>query len=1157
VTPGEVRSFLSIAVVAPSQGLVVIVSEPLDLNVPISNRFISQRSILRDISTQIGQHIQLINLGRSVQSNNSALRVELPGLHGSAAATVLVTMPTLDAALVSFQSTIDALVETLLAVLAVLAAVALAGMIRRTRSPWLRIVLLIVLVWAVRVVFLFLSAPGRYVGGPLFDPTIYGSPFAYGLVSSLGQTLLSVFAFCLSVCIVFWELSKGDGEPTGSRSKGARTAGLFLVPVVCGALLAVLRAYGASIRSFVYDSTLQYVNPSQLIPDVGVIVMYGIIILLTMSLLLLALMLFRWMARQIVPLFRSTSLGLSSVVIAVVFSIATVIFFSLNNTPQFPDFIPFLLLFMSIGLLLWVGVNGRMRVLVNSLTGVFVLLVFSFLLSVPVLDQAVHSKERDRLRVLADELIRPVEPWLSFVVGESFRSLSTELEGMEPGDITANGSDSQIAFPLWSRTLLSREGYNSALFLYDPTGQEVSRFAVGLTSYEQTELLTRLFDVNEETLNVVERRVPQGVIKYYGMWGTLRDEDGNPRAIAAILLSASERALFRGEAPELLRTLGSASASWQFRSMVISEYQNGLLVASNDDDQYAGMPVEPQAKAFFAASPNRYFEMNESKEGKNYELLFVRDESMPGRLISIRLENVGLRWHLFNIVKIALVYGVALFLITCLFISFQWKEYRHLLFGFRGRLITAFLAIALIPLVVIAYYNRQFAEERQQVNLSKQLGDDLDLLHHRILNSVTSEEDFRNGVNNDFCETVATDYGIDFSVFRRTQVQASSRPELYQAGLLDSRLPGAVFARILVAGKAYVQTAETIGDVSYAVGYRPIVQNGSTLGILSVPTLSRQQDLEAELAERNAFTLGVYSILLILTIAVGVTTANQLSQPIRDLTKAAADVGEGRLDVRIRQKGSGEIGELIGTFNAMVGELEKSREELSRAEREKAWKEMAKQVAHEIKNPLTPMKLSVQHLRQAFKDKASDLESIVLAVTQTMSEQIDTLARIATEFSQFARMPERRFERVELRSLLDETLRLFGEVKGIEFRTKFSDTGAALIADREELRRVFINIVRNSIQAMEAGGTITIETSESGGRWIVSIKDTGAGIPSELLSKVFEPNFSTKTEGMGLGLAIARKVIEDLNGTIEVKSAVGKGTVIKVTLPLSGPNASA
>ena len=379
----------------------------------------------------------------------------------------------------------------------------------------------------------------------------------------------------------------------------------------------------------------------------------------------------------------------------------------------------------------------------------------------------------------------------------------------------------------------------------------------------------------------------------------------------------------------------------------------------------------------------------------------------------------------------------------------------------------------------------------------------------------------------------------------------------FTAGLLDSRLPGSVFARILVAGKAYVQTAETIGDVSYAVGYRPIVQNGSTLGILSVPTLSRQQDLEAELAERNAFTLGVYSILLILTIAVGVTTANQLSQPIRDLTKAATEVGEGRLDVRVRQKGSGEIGELIGTFNAMVGELEKSREELSRAEREKAWKEMAKQVAHEIKNPLTPMKLSVQHLRQAFKDKASDLESIVLAVTQTMSEQIDTLARIATEFSQFARMPERRFERVELRSLLDETLRLFGEVKGIEFRTKFSDTGAALIADREELRRVFINIVRNSIQAMESGGTITIETSESAGRWSVSITDTGAGIPSELLSKVFEPNFSTKTEGMGLGLAIARKVIEDLNGTIEVRSAVGKGTAIKVTLPLSGPNAAA
>jgi nitrogen fixation/metabolism regulation signal transduction histidine kinase len=233
----------------------------------------------------------------------------------------------------------------------------------------------------------------------------------------------------------------------------------------------------------------------------------------------------------------------------------------------------------------------------------------------------------------------------------------------------------------------------------------------------------------------------------------------------------------------------------------------------------------------------------------------------------------------------------------------------------------------------------------------------------------------------------------------------------------------------------------------------------------------------------------------------------------------------------------------------MVAELKKSREELRQGERERAWKEMAKQVAHEIKNPLTPMKLLVQHLRQAFKDKASNRETLVEEITQTLTEQINTLARIASEFSNFARMPERMFERVDVHQLLNEAIQLFGEVKGIEIQTKFCDIAPSLIADREELRRVCINIIRNAIQAMNERGKIIVRTAVEGHHCIISFADNGPGIPPELQRRVFEPNFSTKTDGMGLGLAMARKVIEDLNGTISLESAVGKGTSVILTLP--------
>jgi signal transduction histidine kinase len=211
---------------------------------------------------------------------------------------------------------------------------------------------------------------------------------------------------------------------------------------------------------------------------------------------------------------------------------------------------------------------------------------------------------------------------------------------------------------------------------------------------------------------------------------------------------------------------------------------------------------------------------------------------------------------------------------------------------------------------------------------------------------------------------------------------------------------------------------------------------------------------------------------------------------------------------------------------------------------------MAKQVAHEIRNPLTPMKLSIQHLRQAFKDKAPERDEILQRVTQTVIDQVEALSRIATEFSHFAKMPERKFERVDIDNLLKETINLFKEVQGVTFIDRLSSLTDKVIADSDQLRGVFINIIRNAIQAIEKAGTITISTSQEG-RWcLIVISDTGLGIPEEIRSKIFEPNFSTKSEGMGIGLAIARRVIEDHGGKITCQSELGKGTTFEIRLPI-------
>ncbi len=210
----------------------------------------------------------------------------------------------------------------------------------------------------------------------------------------------------------------------------------------------------------------------------------------------------------------------------------------------------------------------------------------------------------------------------------------------------------------------------------------------------------------------------------------------------------------------------------------------------------------------------------------------------------------------------------------------------------------------------------------------------------------------------------------------------------------------------------------------------------------------------------------------------------------------------------------------------MVDELADSAEKLARSERESAWREMAKQIAHEIKNPLTPMKLSVQHLQRSSEEEPVKQKQNLKRITQTLIEQIDHLSAIATEFSNFAKMPRTNNEEVDLKEKIVEISKLFLNSEDIEIQNRFSNRVPAIVlADREQLSRVFINLVKNAIQAIpeDRNGKILISLETTESTAIVKVMDNGRGIPAELGDKLFQPNFTTKSSGMGMGLAIVKE----------------------------------
>ena len=238
----------------------------------------------------------------------------------------------------------------------------------------------------------------------------------------------------------------------------------------------------------------------------------------------------------------------------------------------------------------------------------------------------------------------------------------------------------------------------------------------------------------------------------------------------------------------------------------------------------------------------------------------------------------------------------------------------------------------------------------------------------------------------------------------------------------------------------------------------------------------------------------------------------------------------------------------------MIGELEYSANKLARSERDAAWREMAKQVAHEIKNPLTPMKLNLQYLQRSIDERSADWKEKFKRSSTILIEQIDTLSSIASAFSNFAQMPKSNMAEIDLKKVVENVVDLFSETEKADLSVQIDPTENYLMSgDKDQLSRVISNLVKNAIQAIpeENEGKIIVQLMKKGFQMILSVEDNGNGIPEDEFDKIFVPNFTTKSTGMGLGLAMVKNIIENHKGNVWFTSSEGKGTVFYVSLPVN------
>lgn len=375
--------------------------------------------------------------------------------------------------------------------------------------------------------------------------------------------------------------------------------------------------------------------------------------------------------------------------------------------------------------------------------------------------------------------------------------------------------------------------------------------------------------------------------------------------------------------------------------------------------------------------------------------------------------------------------------------------------------------------------------------------------------------------------------------------------ESFTKDTLQQQIPSAVIAQIKnSSNKSHLVSYEREGERFKSL-YTYITDNKfKPLAILNLPYVENDDLVKKDIRAFIKNLAEVYLLMLVLCVVVAFLLSNFITRSLKSVSEKIKDTRLGLHNKKIVVENvSDEIATLVTAYNSMIDKLEDSAVQLARSERENAWKEMARQVAHEIKNPLTPMRLTIQSFERRFDPSDPNIKTKLSEYSETLIQQIDTMSTIASAFSDFAKMPKRKDEVLDLNDVIDSVVDIFPE-QGVYFDP--SKQTIKINFDKVQLVRVVTNLVKNAIQAIptKRRPQVLLITKIIGKIALIEVHDNGTGIEIENKDKIFEPNFTTKTSGMGLGLAMVKSILETYEGRISFETTLGLGTIFKVEIPL-------
>jgi signal transduction histidine kinase len=464
----------------------------------------------------------------------------------------------------------------------------------------------------------------------------------------------------------------------------------------------------------------------------------------------------------------------------------------------------------------------------------------------------------------------------------------------------------------------------------------------------------------------------------------------------------------------------------------------------------------------------------------------------------------------------------------------------------------SFLSFVIIAVATIIFFMYQFRQTNREA-----LGKTIRILKQEVVNELNPTTDSfpTLGQLSQRISKIAELHGVDLNLFDQSgQLLVSSLPLPYDQELLSTRMPAPAYEALVLQRANQFYNEEFIGRLGFQSIYIPLLggQQRHAIAFLHIPYYTTEARLRRDISQFLLAIINLNAFVFLIAGLVAFFITNRITRSFSFIRKRIRELSLGQSNALIEWPRRDEIGELVQEYNRMVVKLDESAAALARSEREGAWREMARQVAHEIKNPLTPMKLSLQYLQKALAAQQDNVPELTQRVSSTIVEQIDHLSHIAGEFSQFANIGNPKPEAVELHAVLQPVISLFAMEVDVQLNWSKVDGAVWLWIDKSHLNRLFTNLIRNAIQAVPDDRSKRIHVVEyrEGNAVRVEVRDNGTGIPEAEQHKIFVPNFTTKSSGTGLGLAMCQGMVEQAQGEIWFSTVEGQGTSFFVRLPI-------